>query len=72
MDTDNMDKSQAQQLAKHIQHEAPHLIIKVGPVEAIGWKAWAVYAYERESDDPLLQIENLSEWEAQKKHFLPS
>ena len=65
-----MDEREAQQLARRIRREAPHLIVKVDTVEAVAWKAWAVYIYAKGSDKPLLLIENPSDWEEQKAPFL--
>ena len=69
MNTD-MDENQARQLEKRIQYEAPHLNVKAAPVEAVGWKAWAVYVFEKGTDKLLLQIEHPEEWEMQKSPFL--
>lgn len=65
-----MDEREAQELARNIRREAPHLVVVVGIVEAVGWKAWAVYVYERDSNKLLLQIEKPSDWEEQKAPFL--
>ena len=65
-----MDARQAQELAQDIRREAQHLIVKVDTVEDVGWKAWAVYIFERGSNKPLLIVENPSEWEDQKAPFL--
>jgi hypothetical protein len=64
-----MDENQAQQLAKLIKREAPHLSISLAPVEAVGWKAWAVYIDATGFNEPL-PIENPKEWEIQKSAFL--
>lgn len=64
-----MDENQAQQLAKLIRREAPHLIVSVAQVEAVGWKAWAVYIDAKGFNEPL-PIENPTKWEIQKSAFL--
>jgi hypothetical protein len=65
-----MDEREALRLAQDIRRQAPHLLVKVNTVEAIGWKAWAVYIYARGSNKLLLVIENPSDWEEQKAPFL--
>ena len=69
MSTD-MDRSQAQQLAKRIKREAPHLIVSVRPVTVVGKsEAWAVYIDAEGFKEPL-PIESPSEWELHKSAFL--
>jgi hypothetical protein len=68
----NMDKNQAQQLKKHIQHEAPHLNVKENLVDFVGSKTgpevWAVYIYDEGLPEPI-PIETQSAWEAVKNAF---
>ena len=66
MNTD-MDENQARQLEKRIKREAPHLNVQSEPVtdmESLG--AWTVYIYLPGMNEPLA-IDNLSDWELQKK-----
>ena len=64
-----MDEREAQELARRIQREAPHLIVKAAPDVSWGQKTWIVYVYAEGLNEPL-QIENPEEWEVQKAPFL--
>ena len=61
-----MDRKQAEQLAKRIQHEAPYLIVQIEPVTWLGGKGWGVRITALSTGFLLGIMESPTQWDELK------